>query len=91
MKRDDQRTDALILPLDHSIAQTNNEHIPQTSDGGNNAYPPNELETKGNQWISTLNVSLPVQHRNDHSDRRTMERSRRLPWVEKGMWLVSLG
>ena len=47
MKRDDQRTGALTLPLDHSIAQTNNEHIPQKSDGGNNAYPPNKLETKG--------------------------------------------
>ena len=47
MKRDEQRNSALTLPLDHSIAQTNNEHIPQTSDEGNNAYPPNELETKG--------------------------------------------
>ena len=47
MQRDDQRTGALTLPLDHSITQTNNEHIPQTSDEGNNAYPPNELETKG--------------------------------------------
>ena len=47
MKCDDQGTAALTLPLDHSITQTNNEHIPQTSDRENNAYPPNELETKG--------------------------------------------
>ena len=47
MQRDDQRTGALTLPLDHSIAQINNEHIPQMSDGGNNTYPQNELETKG--------------------------------------------